>query len=121
MKRLGLTCAVSLVLGCAAARAESPQQRPVDEIAGCVERAKAEKYIADHNYAELLRGTGADGVTHAVWTNGRQVLVIHYARPAEDKMDQLKTICVGGVASNVTFNLYVIEKLVGSAAAADKK
>ncbi len=122
MKNLGRICAVYLISSCAGAHAETAPQQPADEITGCVDRAKAEKYISDHNYAELLRGTGADGKTHAVWTNGRQVLNIYYARPADDKMDQLKTICFNGVSSNVSFNLYVIEKLVSSAAAsADKK
>ncbi|MEK4033778.1 hypothetical protein WOC76_15125 [Methylocystis sp. IM3] len=122
MKTLGRTCALYLAFACAGAHAEPAPQKPAEEITGCVDRAKAEKYISDHNYAELLRGMSADGKTHAVWTNGRQVLKIYYARPADEKMDELKTICFDGVVSNVSFNLYVIEKLVGSAAAsADKK
>ena len=81
-----------------------------------MDRAKVEKYIADHNFAELLRGASADGRTHGVWTSGTKVLIIDYVRPPEDKMDQLKTICVSGLVSNVAFNLYVIEQLVTSAA-----
>ncbi len=119
MKELRLTCALFFALACAGANAQSAQQKPADElIAGCVDRAKAEKYISEHNYAELARGTSSDGRTHGVWTNGRQVLIIDYARPADDKMDQLKTICVSKIVSNISFNLYVIEKLVGSAASA---
>jgi len=122
MKELGLTWAIFFAFACAGANAQSAQQKPADElIAGCIDRANAEKYISDHNYAELLRGTSSDGRTHGVWTNGRQVLVIDYDRPADDKMDQLKTICVRGIVSNVSFNLYVIEKLVSSAASASEK
>jgi hypothetical protein len=123
MKKLGLlTCAVFIAFACPGVGAQSAQQKPADEpIAGCVDRAKAEKYISDHNYAELLRGTSSDGRTHGVWTNGRQVMIIDYARPADDRMDQLKTICVSGIVSNVSFNLYVIEKLVSSAASSDNK
>jgi hypothetical protein len=121
MQKPGFIVAAAIVaLSCGPARAQT--QKPADAPTGCVDRATAEKYISEHNYAELLRGLAADGTTRAVWTNGRQALAIHYTRPADDKMDRLATICFDGVASNVTFNLYVIEKLVSSAAAsADKK
>lgn len=124
MKRLQLTCVFYLAFAGTRADAETAVQKASDEIRGCVDRARVEKYISEHNYAELLRGAGSDGRTHAIWTNGRQALIIDYARPADDKMEELKTICVSAVASGVTFNLYVIEKLVSSAASgtsSDKK
>ncbi len=108
-------CALSALFACAGAFPGLAQQKPLDEVKGCLERAKVEKYISDHNYAELLRGAASDGTTHAIWTNGRQALIVSYLRPADDKMDDLKTICVSGVADAVSFNLYVIEKLVSSA------
>lgn len=121
MKKTRAACAIFLFLAAAGARAQSPQPRPAEELSGCLDRAKVEKYIADHNFAELLRGTSADGKTHGVWTSGTKVLMIDYARPPEDKMDQLKTICVSSVVSNVSFNLYVIEQLVTSAAGSPEK
>jgi hypothetical protein len=115
VNRTGAACALSLILAAAGARAQTAPPKPAEEISGCLDRAKVEKYIADHNFAELLRGTSSDGKTHGVWTSGTQVLIIAYARPPEDRMDQLKTICVMGLASKVSFNLYVIEQLVSSA------
>ena len=121
MKKAGAVYAICFVLAASGARAESPQQKPFEELSGCMDRAKVEKYIADHNFAELLRGASADGRTHGVWTSGTKVLMIDYVRPPEDKMDQLKTICVSGLVSNVAFNLYVIEQLVTSAASSSDK
>lgn len=118
MKIHGAAYAICLALACTGAKADS---KPADEISGCVERAKVEKYISENNFAELLRGSGADGKTYAVWTSGTRVLILSYLRPADDKMDDLKTICVSGVASGVSFNLYVIEKLVSSAAGSLEK
>ena len=58
MKARGLTGAVFFAFACTGANAQSAQQEPAaDSIAGCVDRVKAEKYISEHNYAELLRGT----------------------------------------------------------------
>jgi hypothetical protein len=113
--RTGAASAFCFLLAATCASAQTPAPKPAEEISGCQDRAKVEKYISDHNYAELLRGRSADGKTFGVWTSGTQVLIINYARPPEDKLDQLKTICVTGIASNVSFNLYVIEQLVSSA------
>jgi hypothetical protein len=96
------------------ARAET--QKSVDELSGCAERAVVEQYISQHNYAELLRGESAGGKTQGVWTNGTQLLVLTYVRPADGKMDELKTICVSNAIAKVKFNFNVIESLVKSAA-----
>lgn len=122
MYRIGALCAFCLIFAAAPARAQTASPKSAPEISGCQEKAKVEKYISEHNFAELLRGTSADGKTHGVWTSGTQVLIISYDRPPDEKMDQLKTICVTGLASKVSFNLYVIEQLVSSATGAlDKK
>lgn len=114
MLKFILGSALLLAIGGGAARAETT--KPADAPSGCVERAQMEKYIASNNFAELLRGEGADGKTQGIWTNGARVLIVNYVRPADGKMDQLKTICVSDSIANVNFNFSVIEKLVQSAA-----
>jgi hypothetical protein len=114
MKKSALGFVMVLGLSCGAAWAESA--KPADEPSGCVERAQMEKYIAAHNFAELLRGEGADGKTQGVWTNGTRLLIVNYVRPADGRMDELKTICVTNSVANVNFNFAVIERLVQSAA-----
>jgi hypothetical protein len=114
MRKFSLGLAMFLALSSSSARAET--SKPADEPTGCVERAQVEKYISAHNFAELLRGESADGKTQGVWTNGTQLLIVNYVRPADGKMDELKTICVTNSISNVNFNFAVIERLVQSAA-----
>jgi hypothetical protein len=114
MRKLALGFAVFLALSCGAARAEP--SKLADPPSGCVERTQMEKYIAAHNFAELLRGEGVDGKTQGVWTNGTQLLIVNYVRPTDGKLDELKTICVSNSISNVNFNFGVIERLVQSAA-----
>lgn len=114
MRKTSLCLALYLAFFAGAARAETA--KAADDLNGCVERAKVEKYISSHNFAELLRGETSDGKTQAIWTSGSKVLIVSYVRPPEGKMDELKTICVVGSMSNVNFNFAVIERLVQSAA-----
>jgi hypothetical protein len=104
-----------LIFACCPARAQ-----PDEELSGCVDRQRAQKYLADHNYAELLRGEGANGKTVAVWTTGVKIIVLNFQTPKVPGSDEVKTICVDASASKVAFGLEVIEKLIGSAAGAAK-
>lgn len=92
-----------------------------DEISGCVDRQRAQQYLIDHNYAELLRGEGANGKTYAVWTTGVKILVLNFPTPKVPGSDEVKTICIDASASKVAFSLEVIEKLIGAAAGPAKK
>lgn len=97
------------------------QAQPAEEISGCVDRQRAQKYLVDNNYAELLRGEGANGKTIAVWTTGLKIIVLNFQTPKVPGSDEVKTVCVDTSASKVEFSLEVIEKLIGSAAGAAKK
>jgi hypothetical protein len=119
MKRRSLGFALLAAISYGAACAEPA--KAAEEPSGCVERATAEKFILENNMAELLRGESSDGKTQAIWTNGTRIVVVNYVRPADGKMDELKTICISNTVSNVNFNLEVIEKLVQSAAESLKK
>jgi hypothetical protein len=95
--------------------------QPTDELSGCVDRQKAQQYLVDHNYAELLRGDGGNGKTIAVWTTGLKIIVLNFQTPKVPGSDEVKTICVYASASKVAFSLEVIEKLIGAAAGSAKK
>jgi hypothetical protein len=116
--RRRITCLAFLALALAAspARAQAP-----DDIGGCVDRQRAQKFLEDHNYAQLLRGESADGKTVAVWTTGLKILVLTYPTPKVPGSDEVKTICVNASAAKVAFGIDVIEKLISSAAEATKK
>jgi len=92
-----------------------------DEITGCVDRQRAQKFLEDHNYAQLLRGESADGKTVAVWTTGVKIIVLTYPTPKVPGSDEVKTICVNASAAKVAFGIDVIEKLISSAAESTKK
>jgi hypothetical protein len=94
--------------------------QPADELSGCLDRQRVQQYLVDHNYAELLRGEGANGKTVAVWTTGVKIIVLNFQTPKVPGSDEVKTICVDASASKVAFSLEVIEKLIGSAAGAAK-
>jgi hypothetical protein len=94
---------------------------PADDLSGCVDRQRAQQYLVDHNYAELLRGEGANGRTYAIWTTGVKILVLNFQTPKVPGSDEVKTICVDAAASKVAFSLEVIEKLIGAAAGSTKK
>lgn len=95
--------------------------QPADELSGCVDRQRAQQYLAGHNYAELLRGEGANGKTVAIWTTGLKIIVLNFPTPKVAGSDEVKTVCVDTSASKVAFSLEVIEKLIGSAAGGEKK
>lgn len=95
--------------------------QPADELSGCVNRETAQRYLIDHNYAELLRGEGANGKTYAVWTTGVKILVLNFPTPKLPGSDEVRTICVDASASRVAFSLEVIEKLIAAAAGSSKK
>lgn len=92
-----------------------------NELSGCVDREQAQQYLVDHNYAELLRGEGANGKTYAVWTTGVKILVLNFQTPKVPGSGEVKTICIDAAASKVAFSLEVIEKLIGAAAGPAKK
>jgi len=94
---------------------------PADELSGCVGRERAQQYLIDHNYAELLRGESANGKTLAVWTTGVKILVLSFQTPKVPGSGEVRTICVDATASRVAFSLEVIEKLIGAAAASTRK
>lgn len=91
------------------------------ELSGCIDRERAQQYLVDHNYAELLRGEGANGKTYAVWTTGVKILVLNFQTPKVPGSGEVKTVCIDASASKVAFSLEVIEKLIGAAAGPAKK
>lgn len=95
--------------------------QPANELSGCVDRQRAQQYLVDNNYAELLRGEGANGKTYAVWTTGVKILVLNFQTPKVPGSGEVKTICIDAAASKVAFSLEVIEKLIGAAAGSAKK
>ncbi|MGJ0509665.1 MAG: hypothetical protein ACR652_21580 [Methylocystis sp.] len=111
----------ALFFGCLIFLCVSAQAQPANELSGCVDRQRAQQYLVDHNYAELLRGEGANGKTVAVWTTGLKIIVLNFPTPKVPGSDEVKTVCIDQSASKVAFSLEVIEKLIGSASGSTKQ
>lgn len=79
---------------------------------GCLSRDEANKVIENGDYVILVRGTDPLKRVIEIWFNGKKdVVVFTYEKPKDDKIENIKEVCIQGFGENIVFNGEAVELL----------
>lgn len=79
---------------------------------GCGDVGNFNKLLNDQDFIVLTRGEGPDGKVNEVWLNGKAlIMVVAYDKPAGDKPENIKQVCVLAMAKKNVYNGDTVEVL----------
>ena len=79
---------------------------------GCITKEQADTVLNGGEYEILLRGRDPMNRVTEVWFSGKkEVVMIAYEQPADNKPESIKEVCITGFGENIIFNGDAVELL----------